>query len=43
MLRAAADGNVVEVKKLLTDGANVDEKDNVNGGAVQRAFFVLCF
>jgi hypothetical protein len=38
MLGAAEDGNVVEVKRLLADGANVNEKDCVSEGALQRGF-----
>ena len=38
MWRAAHDGNVVEVKRLLADGANVNEKDMVSEGALQRGF-----
>ena len=38
MLRAAKGGDVVEVRRLLVDGANVNEKNEVSEGALQRGF-----
>jgi len=35
---AAEHANVAEVKRLLADGANIEEKDLVSGGALQRGF-----
>ena len=36
-------GNMAEAKKLLEDGFNIDEKDAVSGGALQRFFLRYFF
>ena len=38
LVKAAEGGNMVEVKRLLADGANVNEKNDVSEGALQRGF-----